>query len=174
MRLPRSRRGLFGALGVTVLAGICACSDSGTPTGPVKPPPLKQGVAKQDTPAGSAKDAPPAYAYETAGRRDPFRPLVMPKTEAVAKVRPKTGLASLEVNELKLVGIVWGQRGYFALVEAPTGAGYVVRANDVIGDDAHVTKITPEGVQIEVKSVASGPQGATKSRVVELRLKKEE
>ncbi len=174
MRLPKSRRGLIGALGVAMLAGICACSDSETPTGPVKTPPLKQGAAKQDTPAAPAKDAAPSYVYEASGRRDPFRPLVMPKVEAVAKVRPKTGLASLEVNELKLVGIVWGQRGYFALVEAPTGAGYVVRANDVIGEDAHVTKISPEGVQIQVKTAASGPQGATKSRVVELRLKKEE
>ena len=173
MRLPRSRRYLLGALGVASLVGLCACSDSGTPTGPVKPPLVKQAAAKPETPATPPKDSTPAYSYEIAGRRDPFRPLVMPKTVTV-KVRPKTGLASLEVNELKLVGIVWGQRGYYALVEAPTGAGYVVRANDVIGEDAVVTKITSEGVQVEVKTASAGPQGTAKSRVVELRLKKEE
>ena len=172
MRLRRSRHGVLGALGVAVLVGVCACSDGGSPSGPVKPPPLKPAAVKPEVPSAAAKEAGPAYAYDAGGRRDPFRPLVLAKTEAT-KVRPKTGLAALEVGELKLVGIVWGQRGYYALVEAPSGAGYVVRSNDVIGEDAHVTKITSESIQFEVKSTAPGPQG-TKARMVEIRLKKEE
>jgi Tfp pilus assembly protein PilP len=152
---------------------MCACSDEGIPSGPVKPPVPKPAAVKPEAPTSAAKDAGPVFAYEAGARRDPFRALVLPKAETT-KVRPKTGLAALEVNELKLVGIVWGQRGYYALVEAPTGAGFVVRANDVIGEDAHVTKITSDGVQFEVKSTAPGPQSAPKSRLVELRLKKEE
>ncbi len=172
MRLPRNRAWLRRALGVAALGGICACSDGGAPTGPVKPPPLQPPKAQAEPAAAPVKDG-PAYAYDAGGRRDPFRPLLLPKAES-AKVRPKSGLAALEVNELKLVGIVWGQRGYYALVESPTGVGYVVRAQDVIGEDAHVAKITAEGVQFEVKSAAPGPPGTIKSRLVELRLKKEE
>jgi Tfp pilus assembly protein PilP len=76
------------------------------------------------------------------------------------------------VKELKLAGIIWGQRGYYALVEAPSGAGYVLRVNDTVGEDARVTKISSDIVAFEVKS-GPGPQ-AQQARVVELRLKKEE
>jgi Tfp pilus assembly protein PilP len=115
------------------------------------------------------------YAYETKGRRDPFRPLITPRVATAAKPRPKTGLASLEVNELKLTGIVWEMRGFYALVEAPNGAGYVLRVNDVIGEDARVAKITAETVTVEMKApMAPTPRVATAARLVELRLRKEE
>jgi Tfp pilus assembly protein PilP len=76
------------------------------------------------------------------------------------------------VNELKLAGVVWDRRGYFALVEDPKGVGYVLRVNDTIGEDTRVTKITPETVTFEVKMESPLPQART--RVVELQLKKED
>ena len=82
------------------------------------------------------------------------------------------GLGCLDVKELKLAGIVWGQRGYYALVEAPNGAGYVLRVNDTVGEGARVTKIASDIVAFEVKG-GPGPQ-AQPARVVELRLRKEE
>jgi Tfp pilus assembly protein PilP len=115
------------------------------------------------------------YVYETKGRRDPFLPLIVPRAATAAKARPKTGLASLEFHELKLAGIVWESQGYYALVEAPSGAGYVLRINDVIGDDARVAKITAEGITVEVKPGATVlPRAARATRLVELRLRKEE
>jgi Tfp pilus assembly protein PilP len=109
--------------------------------------------------------------YEAKGRRDPFRPLIAPRV-VEPKARPKTGLAALEVSELKLAGIIWEQRGFLALVEAPNGAGYILRPNDVIGTDARVAKITPQGVTFEVRGATQAPQAP--SRLVELRLRKEE
>ena len=91
---------------------------------------------------------------------------------AEPKPRPKTGLAALEVNELKLAGIMWGQREFLALVEAPTGLGYVLRVNDVIGGDARVARITSDAVTFEVKGATLLPQAS--GRQVELRLRKEE
>jgi Tfp pilus assembly protein PilP len=114
--------------------------------------------------------------YETKGRRDPFRPLIAPRV-AEAKARPKTGLAALEVSELKLAGIVWEQRGFFALVEAPNGAGYVLRVNDSVGENARVANITPQAVTFEVKVEVKGgppPSQPARTRAVELRLRKEE
>jgi Tfp pilus assembly protein PilP len=108
--------------------------------------------------------------YEAKGRRDPFRPLIRPRVETV-KARPKTGLAALDVKELKLAGIIWGGRGYFALVEAPNGAGYVVRLHDVVGDDARVSRITADAVTFEVRT---SPVPQSQARLVELRLRKEE
>jgi Tfp pilus assembly protein PilP len=96
--------------------------------------------------------------------------LIKPRVETV-RTRPKTGLAALDVKELKLAGIIWGGRGYFALVEAPNGAGYVVRPNDTVGEDARVAHITADAVTFEVRM---NPVAQSQARLVELRIRKEE
>lgn len=166
---PRSRQTGLGALAVVALVSVSGCSDSGTPTAPLPPRPA-QTAAK---PAAATPPPAPAaapYTYETKGRRDPFLPLIKPRVET-ARVRPKTGLAALDVKELKLAGIIWGGRGYYALVEAPNGAGYVVRLHDTVGEDARVAKITSEAVMFEVRT---SPVPQSQARLVELRLRKEE
>ena len=159
-----------GALCLVVLLHLSGCSGGEAPAPPVPPPRPVQPAAVTPASPPPVLAAPP-FVYEVKGRRDPFRPLIAPRVAAV-RVRPKTGLASLEVNELKLAGVVWEQRGYFALVEAPNGAGYVLRLNDTIGEDARVAKITPEAVVFEVANAGAPPQARV--RLVELRLRKEE
>ena len=168
---PRSRQTGLGALAVVALVSVSGCSDSGTPTAPLPPRPAQTAAkpAAAIPPPASAPAAAP-YTYETKGRRDPFLPLIKPRVET-ARVRPKTGLAALDVKELKLAGIIWGGRGYYALVEAPNGAGYVVRLNDTVGEDARVAKITSEAVMFEVRT---SPVPQSQARLVELRLRKEE
>ena len=166
---PRSRQTGLGALAVVALVSVSGCSDSGTPSAPVPPRPA-QSAAKPAAPAAPPAPAPAPYAYETKGRRDPFRPLIKPRVET-ARVRAKTGLAALDVKELKLAGIIWGGRGYYALVETPNGAGYVVRPNDTVGEDARVAKITSDAVMFEVRT---SPVPQSQARLVELRLRKEE
>lgn len=128
-----------------------------TAGGPVSPSPLPE---------------PPRFTYDPRGRRDPFRPLVVARA---TPARPKTGLASLDPEDLKLTGVVWDQKGYYALVEAPNGLGYVIRTNDVIGDDARVTRITPEGMTLDMAAQADLPRpGAGNRRLLEIKLRKEE
>jgi Tfp pilus assembly protein PilP len=62
-------------------------------------------------------------AYSPKGRRDPF---AAPATAEGAK--------GLTVAAVKLVGVVQGRRGRLALVEAPDGLGYILKAGDQIGD----------------------------------------
>ena len=88
--------------------------------------------------------------------------------------RPKTGLASLDPEDVKLTGVVWDQKGYYALVEAPNGLGYVIRTNDIIGDEARVTKITPEGMVLEVEARTDLPRQGGGRRLLEIKLRKEE
>jgi len=155
---------------LSVCFALSGCSGGNAPPAPTPPSrPAQPAAAPAPAPAPAPTAA--SYVYEAKGRRDPFRPLITPKV-ATVRSRPKTGLGALEVNELKLAGIVWGQRGYFALVEAPNGAGYVLRPNDTVGEDARVAKITVDGVTFEVAGDGSAPQ--SRVRVVELRLKKEE
>ena len=167
---PRSRQTGLGALAVVALVSVSGCSDSGTSSAPAPPRPAQTAAAKPAPPVSQPASAVPPYAYEAKGRRDPFRPLIRPRVET-ARARPKTGLAALDVKELKLAGIIWGGRGYFALVEAPNGAGYVVRMNDIIGEDARVAKITSDAVMFEVQT---SPVPQSQARQVELRLRKEE
>ena len=174
-RLPGSRWVWVLAGGVALL--LSACSDSSPPTQtaparPPQPPPAAKAAAPPAETKAPTPEAPP-YVYEVKGRRDPFRPLVAPRVAEVKKPRrPTTELGGLEVTELKLVGIVWERRGYFALVEGPNGKGYVLRLNDTVGEDARVTKITPQGVTFEVKDAPAVQQA--QARAMELRLRKEE
>lgn len=164
------------ALAVVMGLSLSGCSDQGTPSPTAPSRPSQAAAAKPAAPAPAPKPVAPPYVYETKGRRDPFHPLIAPRV-AEAKPRPKTGLAALEVNGLKLAGIIWEQRGYFALVEAPNGAGYVLRVNDSVGDNARVANITPQAVTFEVKVEVKGgptPSQPARTRVVELRLRKEE
>jgi len=164
-------------LAVVMGLGLAGCSGGGTPSPAVPPRPSQAAAVKPAAPAPAPKPAAPVYTYETKGRRDPFVPLIAPRVVEVAGKPKPTGLAALQVNELKLSGIVWEQRGFFALVEAPTGAGYVLRVNDTVGGGARVTSITAEAVTFEVKVEVRGGTTASqpaRARVVELRLRKEE
>lgn len=187
---PRIRRGLgvslrwppylgsVSAYAVIIGFGLSGCSGESTP-GPATPArPPQPAAATPATPVAvpAPQPAAPPYVYEAKGRRDPFRPLIVPRVTE-AKSRPKTGLAALEVNELKLAGIVWEKRGYFALVEASNGVGYVLHVNDTVGERARVTKITPQSVIFEVGlDMGGGPTSSqpVRTRAVELRLRKEE
>jgi len=152
-----------------VLTG-CPGGGSPTPLPTPAPQPVQPAQAKPAAPVAAAPER-PTYVYDVKGRRDPFRPLIEPRVKAV-KTGQKAGLAALEVNEIKLSGIIWEQRGFLALVEAPDGKGYVLRVNDTIGGDARVSKITPESVTFEVRGPTPLPQ--VRTRLVELRLRKEE
>ncbi len=154
---------------VLMLLGSVACSRDVTPSAPPArtapppaasvPPPL---VAQEKKPEDTA------YTYDPQGRRDPFRPLVAEKPGRSGV----KGIGGVGVNELKLAGIVWENNKYYALVEAPTGIGYVLRPNDIVGGDARVTKITEDTVLFEIQPSVGPPR--YRARILELKLKKEE
>lgn len=173
-------------LAAALAVGLSACSGEEAPSPPPPPRPAPAPVTKAPTPAPVAAPAPTpapvasevAFSYDAKGRRDPFRPLITPKVTPGGRppCPPGGGLPCLRVAELKLTGIIWGGRGYFALVEAPDGKGYVLRKNDLVGvnadESARVSAIVPEAVTFEVQEAVQTPSART--RVVELRLRKEE
>jgi type IV pilus assembly protein PilP len=84
------------------------------------------------------------YRYETQGRRDPFEALVKEKQQPVVVVppgpvidptRPREPLERFDLSALKLMGIVWGERGRRALVRAPDGKGYFVTIGMYLGQN---------------------------------------
>jgi len=76
------------------------------------------------------------FSYRSEGRRDPFESLFKGK--------------ELNVENVHLVGTVWGPKGRFALLKEPGGTGYVVGIGDRIAD-GRVIGITSSSVTFEIR-----------------------
>jgi len=75
------------------------------------------------------------FDYTSGGRRDPFETLFKGK--------------ELNVENVGLVGTIWGPKGRFALLKEPGGSGYVVGIGDRIAD-GRVIDITNSSVTFEI------------------------
>ncbi len=78
-----------------------------------------------------------AIGYLPQGRVDPFEPFIQERTPETAKKkipsRFLTPLEKLDLDQLKLVGIVRAPSGNLALVEVASGKGYIVTIGTHIG-----------------------------------------
>jgi len=104
-------------------------------------------AAKKPAPAvKSVSDKKPAESEQKIARRDPFESLVGRKQaeDAMAKNLP-IGKAGLQVNTLRLDGIVKASNGMIAVVANPQQRTYVLREGDQLYD-GRVEKISMEGV----------------------------
>jgi len=79
------------------------------------------------------------WQYNMKGRRDPFVPLIGTELS-------RSGKAShLSVENITLIGILWGDRGYYALVKDGVGQGYILKRGDrVVG--GKVSEINRQGI----------------------------
>ncbi|MDH4211332.1 MAG: pilus assembly protein PilP [candidate division WOR-3 bacterium] len=83
------------------------------------------------------------WQYNVKGRRDPFVPLVG------TDLSPGGKASHLSVENLTLIGILWGERGYYALVKDGVNQGYILKRGDrVVG--GKVSEIVRDGVIFEL------------------------
>lgn len=112
------------------------------------------------------------YNYKTAGRRDPFRSLILGLKEK--KVAGLTPLQLRSLGELKVIGIIWEGKSYVAMIETPDGKGYLVREGVLVGPEGGVVrKISPESVNIEEVFIDFNGRKKAKMTVLGLRSKEE-
>jgi hypothetical protein len=79
------------------------------------------------------------WQYNVKGRRDPFVPLIG------TDLSPGGKASHLSVENLTLIGILWGERGYYALVKDGVNQGYILKKGDrVVG--GKVSEIVRDGV----------------------------
>lgn len=114
-----------------------------------------------------------AYAYVPLGKRDPFRsPIDDLKAQSAAEFGStcEGPLCQWELDQLSLVGAVTGEANPLAMVEDPTGKGYVVRRATPIGKlGGKVTQILRDC--ITVTEYWTGQDGKKSPNPVQLCLK---
>jgi Tfp pilus assembly protein PilP len=119
------------------------CLMAGAQPAPERPQPAAPAAAPTNVPS-----PPPNYVYAPDGRRDPFVSLVTRGVEkpaqTVNKERPE-GLAGVTVDELVVRGLVLSRGGWLAMVGAPSGKTYSLRAGDRLFD-GNVRNITADAV----------------------------
>jgi Tfp pilus assembly protein PilP len=105
-------------------------------------------VCAASAPAAAQAPTPSAtYAYARDGRRDPFVPVVGRSPAAAppqSRTRPE-GVAGLLVSEIVVRGLLESQGTWLAMVAAPDGRTYTVRAGDALMDGT-VRTITADAV----------------------------
>jgi hypothetical protein len=124
-------------------------------------------AARQDeTPVLTIPDG---YAYDPAGRRDPFvDPVPGPAVEespAIPEVRPP-GLGGVLLNEASLAGVVNSFAGNsVVVVEAPGSRTFIAREGDEMLDVV-ITEIRSDSVVFEVKPLDGASEPVERERVV--------
>ena len=146
---------------VPALALALAACGRGEPPEPqaeilAPPRPAPPSAAQSAQEPAKAEQPLPAVTYDSKGRRDPYDPLEV-----------TSGPKWLTVSSTRLTGIVWSQRGTYALLEGSDGIGYILRPGDTLGDG----RLVEIGTESAVFSVVPRP-GSPPNRVT-LRLKTE-
>jgi hypothetical protein len=124
-------------------------------------------------PPAPAKAAPPSedttiegrqYVYDPAGRRDPFKSLLV--RERSRESRPP-GLPGLSVDELELQGIWKTHSGWLAQVRGSDNKSYLLRKGDVLFD-GEVLEVKPN--ELTLRQNVNDPQSVKPFRDVVKRL----
>lgn len=144
---------LFAAIGALFFLPSCFGGGGG-------PRPAEQGESASAKPSKSntrdrqVESAAPVaetgseYSYNPIGKRDPFRSFT-----SIEVVRPDRIVASelqnWELDQLRLVAILWGIDDPVAMVEDPKGKGHIISHGDLIGKKwGRVTQIKSDEVVV--------------------------
>jgi type IV pilus assembly protein PilP len=138
-----------------------------------------QGADKAADKSQEKKPAEPTYSYSSAGKADPFRPLIVDtaaKKASDSESRDReflTPLQRYELKDLKLVAVVVSDEGPTAMLEDPTGYGYVVRAGMLVGpNNGVVERVTRTG--IIVRETINNSLGEAEPRISTLTIQQVE
>jgi type IV pilus assembly protein PilP len=113
------------------------------------------------------------YVYDPKGRRDPFLSLVQVSKPRLERKKGASPIENYDVDDIKLIAIVWDNQQYYAMITLPDKKSYTIRKGMTLGlYNGKVSEITKDTVLIseQVKDY----RGQTKTKDTTLRLRKEE
>lgn len=123
----------------------------------------------KDIDAGSALLEP--YLYDTReGRRNPFKPttLVTPGVYSDQILGPATPLERYELDELKLLGILWDVKSPRAMFLDPNNEVHTVAKDDRIGRRRGYVAVIREGEVVVVETTTFGGESVYSTRVLRI------
>lgn len=128
--------------------------------GPAPPP------AAPSLPAALMSESGPVLpAYDSEGRRDPFR-----QVQRLTAEEKRITLDAMEPAELRLVGVIQSPSGYTAVLQAQDGRGYTAVVGSKVGRRGGVVKAILERQVVIVESYTDNT-GLSRSRPVVLKLR---
>ncbi len=136
---------ILTAVLLAAAAGAAAQSAAPTPAPTAAPPPGElrspgQALIDQEEEALAGR----AYSYDPAGRRDPFRSLLVRPEDRARGERPP-GIAGMSIDDVVIHGIWRTRTGFIAQVRAVDNKSYLVRGGDLLYD-GEVTRVSPNEV----------------------------
>jgi Tfp pilus assembly protein PilP len=113
------------------------------------------------------------YAYDSKGKRDPFRNFKWERPDRLAAQMIEGPLEQFDLSQLSLVAVVWKTGNARALIQDPSGASYIVAEGAKIGKNAgFVTEIFDGSVVVKETYVDYLGHETTKD--IEMRLRRNE
>lgn len=144
--MTRVLAALFG-LTLAVAAALAAPQQkTPVPTPTAEPAPSSpeespgQALIEQEESALSGR----TYSYDPAGRRDPFRSLLVRSEKGMAGHRPP-GVPGIAIDDVTLQGIWRTRAGFVAQIRGTDNKSYLLRAGDQLYD-GEVLRIAPNEV----------------------------
>ena len=130
-------------------------------------PPAQPQAPAAATPAPQAPQpqAPPTdtYAYQPAGRRDPFLSLIGTGSESRQASRRGDGPSGMTLAEISVRGIMQSRGALVAMIQGPDNKTYIVHQGDKLLDGT-IKSVTPQGL-IVIQEV-NDPLSLVKQREV--------
>jgi type IV pilus assembly protein PilP len=109
------------------------------------------------------------FNYEVSGRRDPFLPYTSPKAVSVDEEEEIVSpLQRFDLDQLKLVGIIWHTKKPKALFLDPAGKGYIVGKLDKIGRNRGYIAEIREGEVIVLERYVGEGRSTFQTRSIRL------
>lgn len=144
----------------TAQAPAPAATPAPTPAAVIAPVPESPGqsMIEQDESAMSGR----AYTYDPAGRRDPFRSLLVREANRGGVERPP-GIAGIAIDDLVVHGIWKTRAGFVAQIRATDNKSYLIRAGDLLYD-GEVTRVGPN--EVSFRQNLNDPQSVKPFREV--------
>jgi hypothetical protein len=131
-----------------------------TPPAVIAPVPESPGqsLIEQDESAMAGR----SYTYDPAGRRDPFRSLLVREQNRGGPQRPP-GIAGISIDDLVVHGIWKTKAGYVAQIRATDNKSYLIRAGDLLYD-GEVIRVGPN--EVSFRQNLNDPQSVKPFREV--------
>ncbi|MBI5846444.1 MAG: pilus assembly protein PilP [Nitrospirae bacterium] len=161
----------------TALFIVSGCGGK-QPAAPKKPEAAKPVPAAPSqqaaVPTAEIKVEKEVYVYEPKDRRDPFTSLVEVKPTGTRQaLKGASPVESFDVDEIKLIAIVWDRQQSYAMITLPDNKSFTIRKGMTLGIyGGKVREITPDSVIITEK--VKDYKGQLKIKDTILKLRKEE